>query len=323
MIRRSGMTLMEVLVAIGVMAVAILPAMGLFLIGLVTMAKAIEDDRVGHCAGNAKAMAAAQGLRFDPMVTPFFINPNGNLPPAQRTLPDAALDGPSYPVFVDPIGYLSISPQFRDYVGTRNNWLRRRPAGFATNTASALRWCTFQDDITFGPDGQPVKPNGFIERGSNYSWAWMLRRPKMGMPAVCDVWVVVYKQRALNLNGTAPPELLYINCEVNPQNANLLTLVSYPGQPSPQVQPGSWVLDISLNFPSIRPIVTAPPTGNFYRVVGVGDTTPSTQNPGYSLQPVELANPVLGPIYETRAMAIMDGVAEVIYCGPGWSPGSN
>src|SRR5579862_7466045 len=101
--RRSGMTLMEVLIAIFVMGIGLLAVMAMFPLGASSMARAIKDDRAGHAAANAKALAIALNVRFDSYVTSQF---NTAYP----------LDGPSNPVLVDPLGYMSYSPSS----GTQN-----------------------------------------------------------------------------------------------------------------------------------------------------------------------------------------------------------
>ena len=49
-----------------------------------------------------------------------------------------------------------------------------------------------------------------IKRESTYSWAYLLRRPMHGQPAVVEMYVVVYNDRLVTLNlNQAPREAVY------------------------------------------------------------------------------------------------------------------
>ncbi len=107
---RSGTTLIEVLVAIFVTALGLLGILALFPLGAVSMAQAIKDSRCTQASANAFALAEALNIRNDPSVIgnpDVFVN-QGSIPPAN-------LDGPSYPVFVDPIGLLVGKTFLPDY----------------------------------------------------------------------------------------------------------------------------------------------------------------------------------------------------------------
>src|SRR5262245_37607548 len=67
--RRSGVTLLEVLVAMFVMGVGMLALLTLFPVGAVSMGQAMRDDRCAQAAANAAALADAMGLRKDARVT--------------------------------------------------------------------------------------------------------------------------------------------------------------------------------------------------------------------------------------------------------------
>src|SRR5205085_9154401 len=54
--RRPGVTLMEVLIATGILAVGMLAIMALFPIGAVSMARAINQNRAADHAANSDAM---------------------------------------------------------------------------------------------------------------------------------------------------------------------------------------------------------------------------------------------------------------------------
>src|SRR5262245_30461446 len=63
--RRSGLTLIEVLVAIFVMAIGLMALLTLFPLGALRMGQAIQDDRAAHVCRNAEALATFRNLRHD------------------------------------------------------------------------------------------------------------------------------------------------------------------------------------------------------------------------------------------------------------------
>ena len=70
---RAGTTLIEVLIAIFIMAIGLLAIMTLFPLGALSMATAIRNDRVSQAAQVGNAVANAQSVRTDPYVlSPYF-----------------------------------------------------------------------------------------------------------------------------------------------------------------------------------------------------------------------------------------------------------
>jgi prepilin-type N-terminal cleavage/methylation domain-containing protein len=297
MFRRKGMTLVEVLIAIFVMGIGLLSVLAMFPLGSVSMARAIKDDRAGHAAANAKAIAIAQNIRFDPVITALFNN----------NVPTALVDVPSIAVYADPVGYLSYSSGSHSdaWIAGNVGGINRSYLSFTTNATTMLKWCVLLDDITFGISGTPVLSSGFVDRGGGVSWAWMLQRPKARNPSCCNMTVVVYNQRPISaaklLSGR---EVAYTGTPI-PNNQNQVMLNWNAGTPAPQVKEGGWVLDATAN----GSLVT------FYRVTAVGDVA------GNSVL-IETDQPLQGTS-AVRSIVIMEGVVEVIDCGPGWKSWSN
>jgi type II secretory pathway pseudopilin PulG len=333
--RRTATTLIEVLISIFIMAIGTLAILALFPLAVVKMSVAIKDDRAGHCAANARAIAEAQNIRFDTNVTPLFTNPGGG---------SAApfLDQPSYAVYADPIGMYTYSgPAF--IAGTTGiprctlacieavvpNLLNPSPTTAtqqkAAKITNILRWCVLPDEITFNPNGTASVVNGYADRESTYSWAWLLRLPKSGNPADCEITVVVYNQRALNTAvPLAPKELAYqcsfVSDPISGNNVlNQVNLNWTTGTPQPRVQEGGWVLDASV-------LTTGTPSNaTFYRVVSVGDI--QTTGTGFAMT-VELAQPLAGfsltptnPV-QRPTIVVMDDVVEVFQSSGGWRTSS-
>lgn len=129
--RRSGVTLMEVLIAIMIMGVGMLAILALFPLGALSMARAIRDDRGTTQGVNADSMFhfywkqawndpttgavwptnyEAYGHSQEPML--FLLENHAGF----GTIPSTA-DQPSYPVLVDPIGWqTNIGTNSQSYV---------------------------------------------------------------------------------------------------------------------------------------------------------------------------------------------------------------
>src|SRR5262249_53541752 len=96
---RVGLTLLEVLISIFIMALGMLALLTLFPLGALSMARALQEDRAASAANLAAEYAQALDLRHDPNVTAAFTAaPPGYAGPARNPA------GPSWPVFVDPFG---------------------------------------------------------------------------------------------------------------------------------------------------------------------------------------------------------------------------
>src|SRR5205823_5785838 len=105
-------TLLEVVVAIFIMAVGMLALLTLFPIGMLSMARALQDQRVGDASGVAAADANAWNVRTgygninSAMDQPPPIASSG-VPGTVVPVNPAPPTGPSYPVYIDPYGMVS------------------------------------------------------------------------------------------------------------------------------------------------------------------------------------------------------------------------
>ena len=98
MIRRTGITLIEVLMAIFVMTIGMLGLLSMFPVAAMSMMQATQDDRATVQAANATSVAQAFDLRN--ALSTFFIQPNPTNPNSPwPTITDP--NWPSYPIFVD------------------------------------------------------------------------------------------------------------------------------------------------------------------------------------------------------------------------------
>ncbi len=355
--RRTGTTLVEVLIAIFVMGIGLLAVLTLFPLGASNMAQAIKDDRSAHTAANARCLLEAFDVRNDPNVLAMYDNPDPN-PPGAKVLPDLTTvfvpnpfwpnppnpilpnpqvpefvdyDGPSYPVYVDPFGAASTLGAFNTWVagyvsnqpnqmgGVRRVTLSSVPVN---QPALIMGYFTLPDDITFTPDAVPDLSTANVQRESKFSLACLLRRPRRADPSVVDVSVVVYYSRPLRLTtGLNPREDAYQAVFNTANNTVTLTWNPGAGQAAPTLRPGNWILDATL-----LPTTTPGPAGNPPRSVGnrphgtfyrVTDVTQA------STSTMELQ--IDKPLREFPANAqtpgvvlILDGVAEVLEMKAGW-----
>jgi prepilin-type N-terminal cleavage/methylation domain-containing protein len=294
--RRSGFTLIEVLVAIFIMAIGLLALLTLFPLAALTMSKALQDDRAATCAYDAANICDAFDVRHDPQfqandptfgdsttmnnMTVAYVDPNGAL--------NSARVGASNLMFPATQGIKRIT--------TLNNMTA------PTGTTIAARYFTLLDDIGFTTSGAPDLSTGIIPRGDRYTWAYMLHRLQPGNPtSLIDLVVVVYAGRPTQV---ASGENTYPANGV--QNSTSVTLDFTNNPPQPTIRRGTWILDTSFD-PAANMMPTSnqqsnnqPVRGDFYRVVSV---TPA----GTTLN-LELQTPLLRSI---SAVTVLDNVVEV------------
>ncbi len=317
---RAAATLVEVLVAIFIMGIGLLTLLTLFPLGALTMSQAIQDDWAGQAAANARALANARGYHHDPFVDgrtdglDLFADPGHGLPPADP-------DGPSYPVFVDPFGYYL----GWGTVGNMPGGIPRRSVGHLETIGDpwqkyqmALRSFVLQDDMKFhnsrGHAGLPCPPDGLVERYGQFSWAYLLRRPRTADTAVVDMTVIVYSGRSLQL---PLGESAYQRVSFDPSTT--LVQVDYAGRERPDIRKGSWVLDATLTTTAARsvalnqPGLSSPPDphGFFYRVIGVSDVAPNVVALELDTKPFKATGP-------DGVLIVLDNVIEVFDKGTGW-----
>jgi hypothetical protein len=332
MTRRSGVTLVEVLVAIFVMAIGLIALLTLFPIGVLRMYQALRDERCSECAYNADKIAIMHNVRNDTQVINFFANPD------PTKFPNADPYGESYPVLVDPIGYwASPAGNGREWVGGAPGYLRRRPVQFTGLAlgANVYKSFTLLDDINFEstttnpliPPGTPQKSGAAILRDTRYSWAYLLRRPQTSDPTVVDCSIVVYERRTLVATASLSLEEYVYDRRAyfNPTNGTIA--IDYTANVPPPVRAGDWILDSTVYSPT-------PKTGSahayFYRVTAteefvVGGKTFAryeVQNPIRGFVPPGVFPAVADPIDGTPAsvyqgtVIVIRGVAEVFEKGP-------
>jgi hypothetical protein len=324
---RPAATLMEVLIAIFLMGIGLVTLLTLFPLGALTMSQALQDSMAAHAAANARALANARGFHHDPFVdgrsdgVDLFADPGNGLPPADP-------DGPSYPVFVDPFGYYL----GWGTVGNLPAGIPRRSVGHLETIDDpwlkyqmALQSFVLQDDMKFhnsrGKAGLPCPPGGLVQRYGQFSWAYLLRRPKTADTSVVDMTVVVYSGRSLQL---PLGEAAYPRVSFDPNTT--LVQVDYTGREKPDIRKGNWIMDATLTTTAAgsahRSLLLRrdggqadlpDPHGFFYRVVGVSDVGPNVVALELQTKPYKATG-------GDGVLIVLDNVIEVFDKGSGWQP---
>jgi len=337
MVRRSGVTLLEVLVAIFVMGIGFLALLTLFPLGALRMAKAIQDDSCSQLGANARSIAVFKGITLDGSVTGSYATPGGLL-----GAPPVHPDYPSYPVFVDPIGSIASGA----LPGAGNlcaglSLVGRTSVSFVATPQDALQWFTRQDDILFenalpgagnGPPGLPQlllpPPPANFTRDTRFSYALQVQRSRSSDAMVADVTVIVYNKRSVTPTpgNISLPEYIY-NGTIFDTNRNAI-IITYGagGTPPPPVSIGDWVMDNTfVPIPNAQNPTFGFAHGGWYRIVGIADL-------GNNQVEFEVENPIRGfPLGNATnnpnppipgnvnswlgSAIILDGVAEVYTVG--------
>lgn len=317
MTRRSGATLVEVLVAIFVMGIGMMALLTLFPIGVLTMRQAIQDDRTGHAATSALAVAKMKisPSRFDA----FFTQPNAALQPAVS-------DGPSYAIMLDTVGKRNYLAPYADWVGGQTDGVRRltfpNPTVPNDINNNPLHWQISPDDIVFDQKGLPqelAQGTGIFERNSAYSWSYLLRRPLHGKANIIDTTIIVYNDRPLQLNNNLQAGETVYDAAFNPNARTITVTWGGPGQPLsfPPVNVGGWILDTTPVLVTAAPAKFGPSHAKFYRVVSINQTSGNTADlevegaiHGFPLPAPSPANTFTGKI------TVIEGIADVFEKGP-------
>lgn len=352
---RSGATLVEVLVAIFVMGLGLIALLTLFPLGVLRMQQALQDQACAEAVANANAVATLRDFRNDPQVVTPPLLPVGPGAPAPDVFKDTIANqgrqfpadplGPSYPVFVDPVGYLNANGVTRNWLGATGvnsrGWIARAPStsvwSAGNRNSAAFKWFARLDDYLFddteAAGGTPIqfaaatKTNPpVLRRDLHYSWAYLMQRPRSSDPTMATCAVVVYNKRPLAL--TANLGLAETTYQSTYNIGTNTFSVDWGSQnlPAPNVRAGDWILDATFvrtqktagGVPVVPPQFFGTNHAFFYRVVGVTETSNTAAD--YEVQqpirsfPMSAFSQVLpNPNNANNACHIMilDGVADV------------
>ena len=313
--RRSGITLIEVLVAIFIMAIGLLAILTLFPLGALRMGESLQNDRTAAAASAGANTCDAFNIRNDlaffntTIGTNLYTNPGPTYGISANA--QAAQGGEGYPLYVDPWGVVATGFPSVPVGGVIPRVIPSAiPAPYNTAAAMAPRYFSLPDDMTFYDSGAPDTgtPVGStpIQRGGRYTWAYLLRPARAASPVPVDLTVVVYAARATSVPGGestfGPPSTGMASGIVNDTSV----ILTWPGPTAPNIKRGGWILDTTKDFDPTTGVLLGV-HGLFYRVVSV--TQPSNNQMNLEIQ-VPLAKGI-------NSITVLDNVADVFSRGAG------
>lgn len=329
-LRRSGVTLIEVLVAIFVASIGLLALLALFPVGALSMRQALKDSRCAQLSANAFALF--KSMKIGQSITSITADPFNDSVTSSilGTRPALGTNGLSYPVYIDPLGAsiklvnpmntqacLPVYPT-ASYPFILRSGVSLQGVGPVSSLDLFQKWFALLDDIEFDPlnPGQPgAPPNATIMRDPRYTFAYMVRQPYAGNPSSLDVTIIVYAGRAVNTVMASFEETPCSQVSFTKGSTQVTVLYGGALQQRPGIKPGGWILDATMPT-TVLPLLPGGqldpaqilPQGYFYRVVDVIDN-------GTSLT-LELQSPARQTTTPAQGMLIyLDNVAEVFEKG--------
>ncbi|MGL6076440.1 MAG: type IV pilus modification PilV family protein [Fimbriiglobus sp.] len=251
--------------------------------------------------------------------------PYANTPPAVYVNPGNGFNTPSYPVMIDPIGFmnrrglLNLREQIyvaRYHMGLTNpptyNGLLLPRRNFSTTTTdqAALSVASLSDDMTFGMNGAP-QGGTVLGRQGRYSWSAVIQRPRNDVRNVANFWVLVYDQRPI----LPEPQDEYVTAPAAAvaRDERRVT-VTVPNRRELQpllVKRGGYVIDgtIDASLTGRRQFIP-------YRISGLTETstnsTPIAGAPlGTTTYDLDLETPLLQPLTTTSQLYFLSSLIEV------------
>jgi len=290
--KRAGLSLMEALVALFIMAIGMISLLTLFPLGAIQMGRALRDDRCAQCAWQADGVVRTwwQVEVVDKPGTetaPYFASLDGGVAQTATT--------PGMVVAIDPIGMNS----GRSTQPLGGSSIVRKTSSLVTSLKDSIRLCSLTDDVFFNEQATPDKASvasGLVVRQGRYNWMALIQRPVNANRTSANLKILVFDGRAV---GTAPA-----NGEV------LLTGTTTPSISAAALGSTQVVINMSLTNASFPPIgkggwILDPGTGNrmdFYRVQSLTDNAAGTACT------LELDTPLKNAVTQ---VVILRGLAEV------------
>jgi prepilin-type N-terminal cleavage/methylation domain-containing protein len=311
--RRPGITLIEVLVAIFIMAIGLLALLTLFPLGALRMSQALQNDRTASCASAGANICDAFGVRTDPQYDPAG-QPSLFVTPPSPGFQFAAQNGGGIPIYIDPYGVANGSgplggpasdltaptPATPGITRLASNVIPGAIAEPTGAASQAARYFTLLDDMTFLDNGLPdTGGSAILQRGDRYTWAYLLHRSPPSSTsgaAAVDLQIVVYAGRS---TAVASGEATYAAQGGTQQTSVTLT---HPAGSPPNIHRGSWILDTSYDDATTI-VPTFSVHGDFYRVISISTIDNQHVN-------LELQDPISKPT-GISAITVMDNVVEV------------
>jgi len=309
---RKGLSLAEVLTAIFIAGLGIISILTLFPLGAMRMAQAFRDERSALAAYNAEQFFRSYWKKHvveAAIPDPFFQALDQPAPGMPPCLPHE----PSYPVVIDPMGFLARAglPNQNWFGDTPTRIPRRNLQVVGTNPTAALSLCSLRDGIIADDDG-----NLTPEREFRYNFLWVVQRPINANRFHASLTVVVFDRRA---HMYAPPGSEQVFHSIPDIKETFL----HPGQTSlllPGVSPnqleirsGDWIMDGTIYDPSSGVGRPGMRHAHFYRVTAMLETPMGTQ---LEIHP-PLRTPADGnPALYSGTLILLRGVSGVFIRNP-------
>lgn len=317
--RRAGISLIEAMIAIGILAIGLLSLLTLFPLGAIQIGQALKDDRCSETALQADAYirsywkyavigggtiggATDTNLRDPDAAGPLtdkFTDPDGS-----GTLFTAAGNTElSYPVVVDPIGYYSYAGNvnLQNFIAQNASGTPRVSTAGITSGNLAIHVASLPDDLSYDGDGQPTLSGPQLVRQGKYNWAAVLQRNPNSNTNEANLKILVFDGRPPLLNITSNEFALNVSTvTIQPGVTQSLTIASLPPSEVPLLRRGGWIMD-GTNAGTIR-------HANFYRISAVNAL-------GGGSFAVDLETPIIrtdsGTTAYTATFYLLVGLAEV------------
>ena len=175
---RAGLSLMEALVALFIMAIGMISLLTLFPLGAIQMGRALRDDRCAQCAWQGDGVVRTWWQvevadKSGAATVPYYSALDGT---GANAVPPSS-SGPSNVVAIDPIGWWS----GRSNQNLAGSGIVRASSGLTNNLRTSIRACSLMDDVFFNEQANPDTVSGSVAgrvvRQGRYNWMALIQRP--------------------------------------------------------------------------------------------------------------------------------------------------
>jgi prepilin-type N-terminal cleavage/methylation domain-containing protein len=223
---RKGLTLLEVLITIFVMAIGFLSVLTLFPLAARKLARSIDSDRATLMAANASSAARILGYRD-------MAQSECNL--ELIALPAGSTDRlrPSTVIHVDPVGVAGNALP-------KTGFTRLPTVPLPLN--SFREWLVSQDEMRFESTGLPEQS---FRRAERYSCSFLFRRQQLNDPKSLECLVLVYAGRPIEFGNSTDTLLNVVSGTSGLSDLTVTDPGPGPGGPDRSLLRSSWIMDLS------------------------------------------------------------------------------